>query len=53
MSRADFPNYDRDNGGNVFEWIMESAAKFRKIRQQERLDELEKIKHDDQRNAEL
>ena len=40
-TRIKFPVYDRVEG-NVFQWILEASADFRKIRQRERYVELEK-----------
>ena len=37
-----FPVYNREVDGNVFDWILGTAADFRKIRQRERYVELEK-----------
>jgi hypothetical protein len=51
MSRADFPVYNRASDGNVFEWIIKASDSFKRIRQIERLRELEKRQNDDQRNA--
>ena len=40
-TKARFPVYDRAEG-NVFLWILRASEGFRKIRQKERYDELEK-----------
>jgi hypothetical protein len=37
-----FPVYDANTDGNVFNWILEASADFRKIKQRERYVELEK-----------
>ena len=41
VTRVRFPVYDAREG-NVFQWILETSADFRKIRQRERYVELEK-----------
>ena len=41
VTRIKFPVYD-SREGNVFQWILETSADFRKIRQRERYVELEK-----------
>jgi hypothetical protein len=53
VGKADFPVHSHKDHGNVFNWIIKAAEDFRKIRRQERFDELEKRQNDDQRNAEL
>lgn len=37
-----FPVYNHTVDGNVFNWIIEASADFRKIKQRERYVELEK-----------
>jgi hypothetical protein len=41
-TKIKFPVYDSSRDGNVFEWLIDTAEDFRKIRQRERYVELEK-----------
>jgi hypothetical protein len=41
-TKIKFPVYDSGQDGNVFEWLIDTAEDFRKIRQRERYVELEK-----------
>jgi hypothetical protein len=41
-TKINFPVYDANQDGNVFEWLISTAEDFRKIRQRERYVELEK-----------
>jgi hypothetical protein len=48
---APFPQYNRQNDGNVFEWILRAAQQHREVRFQERLEELERKQNDHERNT--
>jgi len=48
--KASFPAYKQEKHGNVFDWIVSTAQQFRRIRHQERLEDLEKRQNDNQRN---
>ena len=42
VTRINFPVYNRQTDGNVFDWLISTAEDFRKIRQRERYLEFEK-----------
>jgi hypothetical protein len=41
-TKTKFPVYNRQVDGNVFDWLISTAEHVRRVRQKERLDELEK-----------
>ena len=42
VTRINFPVYNRQTDGNVFDWLISTAEDFRKIRQRERYLEFKK-----------
>jgi arginine/lysine/ornithine decarboxylase len=42
VTRINFPVYNRQRDGNVFDWLISTAEDFRKIRQRERWNEFKK-----------
>jgi hypothetical protein len=42
VTRINFPVYDRQTDGNVFDWLISTAQDFRQIRQRERWNEFKK-----------